>query len=155
MEVTFQSISERLDSKNHVTCFVHRDFHSRNIMVYNNEPYIIDFQDARIGICQYDLVSLLKDSYTHVPFGDCLLDYYLENSHFKFNKEEFMQVFELQSIQRSLKVCGSFKSFDNLKNDKRYLKYIPIGLDYALESLKKFKEYKTLFDIILGLRSGL
>lgn len=153
LEPVFQDISKRLDSKDN--CFVHRDFHSKNIMVYNNEPYIIDFQDAMCGIPQYDLVSLLRDSYTKISFEDCLLEYYFENSGFEFSREEFMDIFELQSIQRSLKACGSFKSFDNLKGDKRYLKYIPIGLDYALESLNKFKEYRVLFDIVLELRSEL
>ena len=155
LEISFQDISDRLDSKNHITCFVHRDFHSRNIMVYKHEPYIIDFQDAMVGIPQYDLISLLKDSYTKVPFEDLLLEYYFENSSLDFDGEEFVKVYELMSIQRSLKACGSFKSFDNLKNDKRYLKYIPIGLDYALENLKKFKEYRGLFGIVSKLRNSI
>ena len=48
---------------NEETCLTHRDFHSRNIMVQNGQLKMIDFQDARLGPRQYDLVSLLRDSY--------------------------------------------------------------------------------------------
>ena len=108
-----------------------------------------------VGIPQYDLISLLKDSYTKIPFEDLLLEYYFENSNLNFDRGEFVKVYELMSIQRSLKACGSFKSFDNLKNDKRYLKYIPTGLNYALENLKRFGEYRGLFGIVSELRSAL
>ncbi len=151
----FLDLSQRLDLKNHSRCFVHRDFHSRNIMVHKGQLYIIDFQDARIGIPHYDLVSLLQDSYTNIDFENHLLDYYFENYPFKLEKDNFIENYKICSIQRGLKACGSFKSFDNLKNNKRYLKYIPICLDNVLNSLNYFSEYKVLFKIIQDLRASL
>ena len=151
----FLSLSEKLDHQNHTSCFCHRDFHSRNILVQNNEPYLIDFQDAMVGIPQYDLVSLLKDSYTNIDFENLLVEYYLKNSDFEFNKDEFFEIYHLQIIQRSLKACGSFKSFETLKQNKNYLCYIPVALDFALTSLERFKEYREFRDIILDLRESL
>ena len=151
----FLDISERLDVAKNIACFCHRDYHSKNIMIYKNEPYIIDFQDAMVGIPQYDLVSLLKDSYTNIEFEHELLEYYFEYSPFEIDKDKFMEIYELQSIQRSLKASASFKSFRTLINNESYLKYIPIALDFALASLKKINKYKLLYNVIYKLRESL
>src|SRR3990172_8765365 len=59
----------------------HRDYHSRNIMIKNGELRFLDFQDARMGPCQYDLASLLRDSYTVLDdkLVDALIEYYISN----------------------------------------------------------------------------
>ena len=75
----FSDIAFRLATVPQV--FTHRDYHSRNLMVQqNNEIQVIDFQDALMGPKEYDLASLLRDSYIDLPEQgiDCLITYYIE-----------------------------------------------------------------------------
>ena len=149
----FTSFCSRLDQKPKVIC--HRDFHSRNVMIKLNKIYVIDFQDARMGPIQYDLVSLFKDSYVDMndSYSDTLMNYYLDKTGLKntpgFSKDEFYETYELQSLQRCFKACGSFASFMNLRNDKRYLKYLRPTLKRVLKSLAHFPEYNVLNRILI------
>ena len=95
----------------------HRDFHSRNIMIHNQKPYVIDFQDARLGPLFYDLVSLLEDSYVDMPqnMKSNLIKYYCTKRNIDLTSD-FTKNYHIQNIQRSLKACGSFASLKNLKN---------------------------------------
>ncbi len=133
----------------------HRDYHSRNLMIKLDEMMVIDFQDARLGPIQYDLVSLFKDSYVNLndEMTKTLMDYYLASSKpflpSDFSREHFEKIYELQSIQRCFKACGSFASFFNLRNDRRYLKYLSGTLKRVLKSLTEFPEYKPFADILL------
>ena len=92
----------------------HRDFHSRNIMLFNGEPVVIDFQDARMGLPQYDAVSLLRDSY--VRLDDALVEE-LKRYHFEqlrqrgltaMNEAEYLRLFDLMAFQRNIKAIGTF-----------------------------------------------
>lgn len=133
----------------------HRDYHSRNLMIKLDRLYVIDFQDARLGTVQYDLVSLLKDSYVDMPedMSRRLLDSYLKKAspHLgqDFSREHFDRIYELQSIQRCFKACGSFASFYNAREDRRYLKYLTGTLRRVLKSLALFPEYKDFTDILI------
>jgi aminoglycoside/choline kinase family phosphotransferase len=133
----------------------HRDYHSRNIMLKFDEVRVIDFQDARLGAIQYDLVSLLRDSYVNMDEASekQLLNYYLSRSkNFlpgNFSREHFDLIYEVQSIQRCFKACGSFSSFYNQRGDTRYLKYISGTLRRVLKSLAFFPEYKVFSDILI------
>lgn len=153
LNATFLNFCGRLDQQTKVIC--HRDFHSRNVMIKRNKVVIIDFQDARLGPVQYDLVSLIKDSYVDIgdEYADKLLNYYLENSKTKkqlsFSKEEFFKIYELQSLQRCFKACGSFASFMNQRGDTRYLKYLTPTLKRVLKSLIYFPEYSVLSKILI------
>ena len=138
----------------------HRDYHSRNVMLKLGKLRVIDFQDARMGPIQYDLVSLLRDSYVKIDDGVAkeLLKYYLEQREQyvkkydlpKFSREHFDRMYEIQTIQRCFKACGSFASFFNLRQDTRYLKYIPHTLQTVKKSLGMFPEYKPFLDILEG-----
>ncbi len=138
----------------------HRDYHSRNVMIKFGKARVIDFQDARMGAIQYDLVSLLRDSYVRIDEGVAreLLNYYLERrGEFeapcglpRFSREHFDRIYEIQTIQRCFKACGSFASFFNLRQDTRYLKYIPRTLQAVKKSLGLFPEYKPFLDIMEG-----
>ncbi len=149
----FTHFCERLHHQPKVIC--HRDYHSRNIMIKLDQVYVIDFQDARLGPVQYDLVSLLKDSYVDLSagFANSLLSYYFENSNLTkskdFDLDSFRLIYELQSLQRCFKACGSFASFMNTRKDKRYLKYLPPTLKKVVRSLTDFPEYKLLLDILI------
>jgi len=149
----FLDISERLHKQPKVIC--HRDYHSRNLMIKLDQVFVIDFQDARLGPIQYDLVSLLKDSYVDIndEYAEKMLKYYLNQTQFlkKQNTsiDEFNLIYELQSVQRCFKACGSFASFMNTRSDKRYLKYLSPTLKRVAKSLSHFSEYKTLMDVLI------
>lgn len=154
-EVTamFTDICNKLDRE--PKRIAHRDYHSRNLMIKFNEMRVIDFQDARMGSIQYDLVSLLKDSYVDMTdaMATNLLDYYLECSKEylpkDFSREHFDEIYEIQSIQRCFKACGSFASFWHLRQDRRYLKYISGTLRRVIKSLARFPEYKLFTDVLI------
>lgn len=153
LDKTFLDLSTRLYQEPQVIC--HRDFHSRNVMIVRDKVFIIDFQDARRGPAQYDLVSLFKDSYVDISnsYADQLLNYYLENSAIRkrngFSHENFQLIYELQTLQRCFKACGSFSSFMNLKQDRRYLKYLTATLKKVMISILNFPEYNILQKILI------
>ena len=132
----------------------HRDYHSRNIMIKLGHVRVIDFQDARLGPIQYDLVSLLRDSYVALDdeIAERLIDYYLskrlEYSLPKVAREQFFDIYELQTIQRCFKACGSFASFYMTRQDKRYLKYISKTLNTVRQSLELFPKYDAFSDLL-------
>lgn len=124
----FQRICETLDKQPKFVC--HRDYHSRNLMLKHGRVYVIDFQDARRGPLQYDLVSLVHDSYVNLSAESIQaikLDY-LEKAANAGPKgavrSDFDEIFRVQIVQRCFKACGSFSSFYNARGDTRYLKYI-------------------------------
>lgn len=153
LDAAFNNFCSILDQKPKVIC--HRDFHSRNVMLKRNKVIIIDFQDARLGPVQYDLVSLFKDSYVDIgdEYATKLMQYYLDNSRVKKNKnfdeDEFFKTYELQSLQRCFKACGSFASFMNQRGDTRYLKYLAPTLRRVLKALAYFPEYSILNKILI------
>jgi aminoglycoside/choline kinase family phosphotransferase len=133
----------------------HRDYHSRNLMIKLGKMRVIDFQDARLGPIQYDLVSLLHDSYVDLDKSSMekVLQYYLtrclDDYGQNISRDEFDQVFRLQSVQRCFKACGSFSSFYNIRGDTRYLKYIHRTINTVLNYLDFFPEYQS-FKNLLG-----
>jgi len=149
----FTAICSRLDRE--PKKIAHRDYHSRNLMIKLDEMKVIDFQDARLGPIQYDLVSLFKDSYVdlNAEMTKILMEYYLDSSKEflpkDFSRAHFDEIYELQSIQRCFKACGSFASFYHLRNDRRYLKYLSGTLRRVLKSLTEFPDYKSFADILI------
>ncbi len=124
----FTWLCETLHAQPKFVC--HRDYHSRNLMLKHGKMTVIDFQDARLGPIQYDLVSLVHDSYVNLS-GDSIR--HIKSDYIRKAKEvgpkgcvreDFEEIFQLQVIQRCFKACGSFASFLNMRNDTRYLKYI-------------------------------
>jgi aminoglycoside/choline kinase family phosphotransferase len=152
LEKLFLDIAKKLDEEDKFIS--HRDYHSRNLMIKLGKVRVIDYQDARLGPIQYDLVSLLKDSYVDLNqnMQEKLISYYLEQrSQFitkKIQKDQFDEIFELQSIQRCFKACGSFASFHQTRGDTRYLKYLSNTLQTVKKSLELFPEYKLLDQIL-------
>jgi N-acetylmuramate 1-kinase len=108
----------------------HRDYHSRNLMVNGDcKLGLVDFQDARMGPLQYDLVSLLLDSYVCLPepLIKILYEYYLERLEneykLKIDRANFDRIYDYTAIQRCIKAAGSFAYLDCIKKKNRYLKY--------------------------------
>ena len=141
--------------------FTHRDYHSRNLMVDGNRLVLIDFQDARMGPCQYDLVSLLKDSYTQIDDSllEELIDLYIrlkENEEGReVDREEFCRIFDGVSIQRSLKAVGTFAYQSVKKNNNRYKGYIAPTLGYVRQILNQRYRNSVLREILFKYIPGL
>jgi len=126
--------------------FTHRDYHSRNLMCDQGHLILIDFQDARMGPCQYDLVSLLKDSYVNIEdtLVEELIDYYIllkeKEEGQKMDRERFRDIFDKMSIQRNLKAVGTFAYQSVKKNNNRYEGFITPTLGYVRKALRcRFK----------------
>ena len=148
----FLNLAKTLAQAPQVLC--HRDFHSRNIMIKGDRIYFIDFQDARLGPPQYDLVSLVHDSYVQLSQENIqsLIRYYLAHfpealAMFK-TEEEFMHYFYLQMLQRCFKACGTFAAIFNQRNDRRYLKYLPHTLLKVKEALGHLPDYKMMRKLV-------
>ena len=129
--------------------FVHRDFHSRNIM--NCEALgIIDYQDAMNGSIVYDLVSLLKDLYIKFDSKDIeeLALYFKEQKKLEVSDEEFLKYFDFMALQRHLKVLGIFARLYLRDNKDGYLKDLPLTLEYVLEVCEKYQELDELYNLL-------
>ncbi len=120
--------------------FVHRDYHSRNLMVLNDHnPGILDFQDAVEGPFTYDLVSLLKDCYIRWPANKVrrwALSYYQQLSgktRDQIDATQFCRYFELMGVQRQLKAAGIFCRLNHRDGKSGYLTDVPRTLAYIVE----------------------
>jgi len=127
--------------------FVHRDFHSKNIMMETGRKLvIIDYQDAKIGALTYDLVSLLKDVY--VRFDPKQMEKLaLEFKALKgidVSDEQFIRWFDFMGLQRHIKILGIFARLDIRDGKPAHLKDIPLTLEYIDEVCSKYEELKPL-----------
>lgn len=137
---------------------VHRDYHSRNLMVTDDKQLaIIDFQDAVFGPISYDLVSLLKDCYVlwPEPQRNAWLAYYIEQSIEKDvmklgNEEPFKRWFDLMGAQRHLKAIGIFARLQVRDDKPGYLADIPRTISYLLE----LTDYPDLIPFLTWLREA-
>ncbi len=131
-------------------CFTHRDYHSRNLMLHNDQLVLIDFQDARMGPSQYDLASLLRDSYLPLPdtlvweLVDAFIQKRQEQESHPIDREEFIRIFDLMSIQRNLKAIGTFAYQKKIKNNDRYMRYIAPTLEYVRQAFTRRTELSSL-----------
>jgi aminoglycoside/choline kinase family phosphotransferase len=128
--------------------FVHRDFHSRNLLLTPDaNPGIIDFQDAVWGPVTYDLVSLLKDCYIAWPAGQVrawALEYRdrLLSAGFVLGGDdrEFLRAFDLMGLQRHIKVLGIFCRLYYRDGKSQYLHDLPRVLDYVRATAAAYPE---------------
>ncbi len=134
--------------------FVHRDFHSRNLMILKNDLLLLDFQDARMGPRQYDLVSLLKDSYVALKeeTRNELLSYYLQRMEQEEDRKiphsPFLKIFDWMSIQRNLKAIGTF-AFQYIEHkNERYLEYLDPTLQHIRDTLYSRPDLEPLGQVL-------
>ncbi len=150
----FNSLCTTLDQQPKFVC--HRDYHSRNLMLKHGRIYVIDFQDARLGPIQYDLVSLVYDSYVNLSNESVnwikkdYLDKAMQSGPKGVIRPDFEEIFRLQTIQRCFKACGSFASFLNMRNDTRYLKYIKHTANLVSRTLVEDGRYPLFSRILTG-----
>jgi len=137
---------------------VHRDYHSRNIMVLENKELgIIDFQDAVIGPITYDIVSLLRDCYLKWPAEQItpLLDNYIttinqQHSLPEITREQWQRWFDLTGLQRHIKASGIFARLHHRDNKSSYLDDIPQTLSYIFDVSKQYPELTFLQQLLLN-----
>lgn len=152
LQEEFLKICETLDRLPKFVC--HRDYHSRNLMLKLGRVYVIDFQDARLGPIQYDLVSLVHDSYVNLSQDTIqkikadYLDKATQVGPKGVIRADFEEMFLLQIIQRCFKACGSFASFLNMRNDTRYLKYIKNTANLVGRTLKQHGGFPVFTELL-------
>ena len=126
---------------------VHRDYHSRNLMVADGRIRIIDFQDALLGPRSYDLASLLRDSYVVLDEAliDRLIAYYLETSGGEpQDPTAFRRLFDVTSLQRNLKAAGRFVYIEKVKGRPTHLPYVAPTLRSVRRNLEKYPDLADL-----------
>lgn len=135
--------------------FVHRDYHSRNLMVTeHNNPGVLDFQDAVEGPLTYDLVSLLKDCYLQWPQQQvidlarsfyAMLDAPIRQ---QVDEKQFMRYFELMGVQRHLKAAGIFSRLNHRDGKPGYMADVPRTLRYIVALGDRYEELAALIKLI-------
>lgn len=136
-------------------CFVHRDFHSRNLMLTStNSPGVLDFQDAVRGPLTYDIASLLRDCYIEWP--DDFVTSKLEQHRqlctraglTQANPKQYRRWFDLMALQRHIKVMGLFCRL-NLRDGKpHYMCDLPMVFNYIVNTCRKYPELADFHQLL-------
>jgi N-acetylmuramate 1-kinase len=135
--------------------FVHRDYHSRNLMMTTPNPGILDFQDAVYGPITYDLVSLFKDAYIQWE-EERVLDWvirYWEKARkaglpVATNFSDFYRDFEWMGVQRHLKVLGIFARLYHRDHKDAYLKEMPLVMTYLRKACERYRDLHLLIVLL-------
>ncbi len=141
--------------------YVHRDYHSRNLMVtVDNNPGVIDFQDAVYGPITYDLASLFKDAYVkweEPQIIDWLIRYWQKARKAGLPVREdfgdFYRDYELMGAQRHIKVLGIFARLYHRDGKDGYLKDMPLVMEYLHKACERYIDLKPLLNILLELNA--
>ena len=137
------------------TVFVHRDYHSRNLMVLpGNRLGVIDFQDAVTGPITYDLVSLLRDAYVEWPLTRVTgwVEQFRQSLTAEnllpgaFDEAAFLRAFDWMGAQRHLKVVGIFARLSLRDGKHGYLDDIPLVFQYLLDEIRAYPELRAFRD---------
>ncbi len=132
--------------------FVHRDYHSRNLMFdCNDKLVVIDFQDARVGSLTYDLVSLLRDVYVELVPKEVerLALHFRDIKGIDVDDATFMKWFDFTGLQRHIKILGIFARLALRDGKEGYVKDLPLTLKYVLDVAGKYEETKALLDLLV------
>jgi len=141
--------------------FVHRDYHSRNLMVAAPNPGVLDFQDAVYGPITYDLVSLLRDAYVEWDEQrqlDWALRYWERARVAKLPVDAdfgtFWRNFEWMGVQRQLKVLGIFARLSIRDGKAGYVNDMPRVLGYLRRAAARYRELDPLTALLDELHDG-
>ncbi|QQX81210.1 phosphotransferase [Shewanella sp. KX20019] len=127
---------------------MHRDYHSRNIMLQDNELKVIDFQDAVIGPVTYDAVSLLRDCYIRWPeeqVNELMLIHYEQAIAAQLlpvdvSFARYQRWFDLMGLQRHIKAAGIFARLNYRDGKPAYMADIPLTLEYIRDIARRYPE---------------
>ncbi|ULJ70329.1 phosphotransferase [Wielerella bovis] len=138
--------------------YVHRDFIVRNLMLTNDRPGVLDFQDALYGAITYDLVSLLRDAFIEWEEEfvlDLVIRYWEKARAAKLpvpeQFDEFYRWFEYMGVQRHLKVAGIFARLWYRDGKDKYRPEIPRFLNYLRRTSRRYVELAPLYQLLLEL----
>ena len=154
---TLETIFQRIIKNNlaQPRVYVHRDYHSRNLMVTDPNPGILDFQDAVYGPITYDLASLFKDAYLRweeEQVMDWLIRYWEKARkaglpvHDNFG--EFYRDYEWMGVQRHIKVLGIFARLYHRDGKEGYLNDMPLVVGYLRRACARYIELKPLLNLL-------
>jgi len=132
-------------------CFVHRDFHSCNLLrTSSNRVGIIDFQGAVRGPVSYDFISLVWDRYIHWPRTQ--IENWMEDFRSELNldiePEQWLRYCDLMGLQRNIKVVGIFARLHYRDGKNGYLEMIPRFYEYVTSTLRLYPEFSEMLDIL-------
>ena len=150
---TFATLTQNVLNQGQV--YVHRDYHSRNLMVCEKNPGILDFQDAVYGAITYDLVSLLKDAYIGWEEAD-MMDWvvrYWDSAKkaglpVPADFSEFYRDFEWMGAQRHIKILGIFARLSHRDGKDGYLKDMPLVMDYLRRVCGRYLELRPMLKLL-------
>ncbi|MHB1403200.1 MAG: aminoglycoside phosphotransferase family protein [Thiobacillus sp.] len=157
-----ETVFERLLANNlaQPQVYVHRDWHSRNLMVSDPNPGILDFQDAVYGPITYDLASIYRDAYIQWD-EEMQLDWvirYWEKARaaglpVRADFGDFWRDFEWMGAQRHIKVLGIFARLYHRDGKDGYLKDMPLVMHYLRKTCERYDELKPLLFLIDALQN--
>jgi len=130
---------------------MHRDYHSRNLMILPNEQIgVIDFQGAVIGPITYDAVSLLRDCYVTLPTEqvDTLLRYWHQQYYSQYPQDTFLRWFDFVGMQRHIKASGIFCRLCYRDGKSGYLSDIPVTLKHLIGVAKAYPETAQFAELV-------
>jgi aminoglycoside/choline kinase family phosphotransferase len=144
LESIYDSLVDKMMKQD--SMLLHRDYHSRNIMVNDGKLFVIDYQDARLGPYTYDLASLVIDPY--ITLSEDLKRQIIARYYNGIKKavngsiSDFEQNYYLCFLQRGIKILGTFAYQKLERNNDRYLQYIDPSIKKINVVLDKFPEWK-------------
>jgi aminoglycoside/choline kinase family phosphotransferase len=130
--------------------FVHRDFHSSNLLQTTGGPGIIDFQDGVRGPLSYDFISLIWDR--HIPWKRERLEQWMREVHsilpVNCSPEEWVRYCDWMGLQRNLKVVGIFARLRHRDGKDGYIEMIPRFYQYLLDVLPNYPEFQKFHQML-------
>jgi N-acetylmuramate 1-kinase len=155
LEVELFSLAGRLMEGKR--CLIHRDLQSQNVMIRQNEPFLIDFQGMRFGNPFYDLGSLLCDPY--VDFSDAqreeLLSAYWKLAGWNMVQADFEVAYWEASAQRLMQALGAYGYLGRVKGLKSYLGHIPAGLANLSSAVQNANTLPCLSELLAACREAI
>jgi len=153
LQKTFALLNQNILAQGQV--YVHRDYHSRNLMLCHDNPGVLDFQDAVFGAITYDLVSLLRDAYIswdEEKIIDWLVRYWQaarkQDLPVPSDFSEFYRDFEYTGAQRHIKILGIFARLYHRDGKEGYLKDMPLVMHYLRKVCERYIELKPLLRLL-------
>ncbi len=154
LENDFQELTHFL-TKADCSYFLYRDFQSRNVMLFDSEPYFIDYQGGRKGALQYDLASLLYDAKADIPphiRKELYNEYITVVSEFMpLDEQQFRDFYNGYVFIRIMQAMGSYGFRGFYERKEHFLLSIPYALDniqYLLDNMSLSVKLPTLMDIM-------
>jgi aminoglycoside/choline kinase family phosphotransferase len=132
----------------------HRDYISRNVIIEKSKSFLIDFQDARLGLPQYDLVSLLRDSSPLLSedLFNHLKEYYFTlasaENVWEMSRDDFEYYFDIMAFQRNVKIIGTFGYQTFRMKKPKYQSYIKPTFAYLADYARRRTELRKAYTII-------